>query len=247
MRKIIMLIIWAIFLFGYKAKVEPFEVYNIKAAVNGKVIIANKELEATNIKNKLIVKIDDIANKIDLENLQNQLELLKKQISNQEIVVKRKEEIYKRYEKLKTRSQNEKDLKFFDYISSFNQLINLNSKYSNTLASIKKIKETINKKNIKANGYISKIYVKKDDYVNPGSLIADIYDISKQKLTIYIPIEEINNIQNKEIYINGKKSDFKIYKIWNVTDNKFVTSYKVELVGEGLKFGEIVNIELKKD
>ena len=245
MRKIIMLIIWAIFLFGYKAKVEPFEVYNIKAVVNGKVVIANKDLEATNVKDKLIVKIDDTDNKIDLENLQKQLDLLKTQITNQEVVVKRKEDIYKRYENLKTRSQTEKDLKFFDYISSLNQLISLKSQYNNTLANIKKIKDIINKKSIKVNGYVFKIYVKKDDYVNLGSLIANVYDVSKQKLTIYVPIEEIKNIKNQEVYINGKKSNFIIYKIWNVTDDKFVTSYKVELVGNGLKFGEIVNIELK--
>ena len=245
MKKIILLIVVTIFLFGYKAKVEPFEVYNIKASVNGKVVIANKDLEATNVKDKLIVKIDDIDNKIDLENLQKQLELLKEQINNQEIVVKRKNDIYKRYEQLKTRSQTEKDLKFFDYISSLNQLISLKSQYSNTLANIKKIEDIINKKSIKVNGYVFKIYTKKDDYVNLGSLIANVYDVSKQKLTIYIPIEEIENIKNKKIYINGKKSNFTIYKIWDVTDDKFITSYKVELVGSDLKFGEIVDIELK--
>ena len=245
MKKIIGLIVISIFLFGYKAKVEAFEVYNIKAVVNGKVVIANTDLEATNVKDKLIVKIDDTDNKIDLENLQNQLELLKKQINNQQIVVKRKKDIYERYKKLKTRSQTEKDLKFFDYISSLNQLINLKSQYSNTLANIKRIKDTINKKSIKANGYIFKIHVKKDDYVNLGSLIANVYDISQQKLTVYVPIEERENIKNKQVYINGKKSNFKIYKVWDVTDDKFVTSYKVELIGNGLKFGEIVNIELK--
>ncbi|HIQ51245.1 MAG TPA: hypothetical protein EYH54_04705 [Nautiliaceae bacterium] len=245
MKKIIGLVAVTIFLFGYKAKVEPFEVYNIKAEVNGKVVMANKNLEAANVKNKLIIKIDDTDNKIDVENLQTQLALLKEQINNQEVVVQRKKEIYERYKKLKTRSQTEKDLKFFDYISSLNQLINLKSQYSNTLANLKKIKETIKKKSIKANGYLFKIYVKKDDYVNLGSLIAKVYDISKQKLTIYVPTEERENIKNKKVYVNGKKSNFTIYKIWNVTDDKFVTSYKIELVGSGLKFGEIVNIELK--
>ena len=245
MKKIISLIVVTIFLFGYKSKVEPFEIYNIKAVVNGKVVMVNKDLEATSVKDKLIVKIDDTDNKIDLENLQRQLELLKEQINNQKLIVKRKEDIYKRYEKLKTRSQTEKDSKFFDYISSLNQLINLKSQYSNTLANIKKIKDIISKKSIRANGYLFKIYVKKDDYVNLGSLIANVYDISKQKLTIYIPINQIKNIKNKKIYINTKESNFKIYKIWNVTDDKFVTSYKVELIGNGLKFGEIVDIELK--
>ena len=64
-------------------------------------------------------------------------------------------------------------------------------------------------------------------------------------MTIYVPIDEIDKIKNKYIYINGKKSEFKIYKIWNVPDTQYVTSYKVELVGNGLKFGDIVKVEFK--
>jgi len=72
--------------------------------------------------------------------------------------------------------------------------------------------------------------------------VARGYDISKQKLYIYVPIDKIDSIKNKKVYINKKRSNFKIYKIWKIPDDKYITSYKVELIGKGLKFGDIVNV-----
>jgi len=244
MKKLIFLMV-TVFLFAYEAKVEPFEVYKIKSSVAGEVVQSNKNLEATKVKNALIVKIDDKQNIIDLKNMQAQVKILNEEIINERAIVKRKKRVYEKYKTLKTKSQTEKDLKFYDYMGALNQLLNLQSQFNNTLANIEKLKDTINKKNIKASGYVYKIYVNRGDYVAPGILIADVYDISKQKLTIYVPINEINSIKNKKVYINGKLGDFKISKIWNVPDTQYVTSYKVELIGKGLKFGDIVKVEFK--
>ena len=242
MKKIVFII--ATLLFAYDAKVDPFDTYKIKSAVSGAVVRVYKNLEAKNI-TATIVKIDDKQNLIDLKNLQSQVKILKDEIINQQAIVKRKEKTYLIYKKLKTKSKTEKDLKFFDYLNAKNQLLNLKSQQNSTLASIEKLKDIISKKNIKAKGYLFKIYVNEGDYVAPGVLIADVYDISKQKLTIYVPIDEVDKIKTKNIYINGKKSEFKIYKIWNVPDTQYVTSYKVELVGNGLNFGDIVKVEFK--
>ena len=242
MKKIIFLI--ATLLFAYDAKVEPFDVYKIKSAVSGTVVKVYKNLEAKNT-NATIVKIDDKQNLIDLKNLRSQVKILNDEIINQQAIVKRKEKTYLTYKKLKTKSKTEKDMKFFDYMNAKNQLLNLKTQLNSTLASIEKLKDTISKKNIKVKGYVFKIYVNEGDYVAPGVLIAEVYDVSKQKLTIYVPIDEINKIKNKDIYINGKKSEFKIYKIWNVPDTQYVTSYKVELIGNGLRFGDIVKVEFK--
>jgi multidrug resistance efflux pump len=242
MKKIVFII--ATLLFAYDAKVDPFDTYKIKSAVSGAVVRVYKNLEAKNI-TATIVKIDDKQNLIDLKNLQSQVKILKDEIINQQAIVKRKEKTYLTYKKLKTKSKTEKDMKFFDYLNAKNQLLNLKSQLNSTLASIEKLKDIISKKNIKAKGYLFKIYVNEGDYVAPGVLIADVYDISKQKLTIYVPIDEVDKIKTKNIYINGKKSEFKIYKIWNVPDTQYVTSYKVELVGNGLNFGDIVKVEFK--
>ena len=222
MKKIIFLI--ATLLFAYDAKVEPFDVYKIKSTVNGAVVRAYKNLEAKNI-NATIVKIDDKQNLIDLKNLQNQVKILNDEIINQQAILKRKESIYLTYKKLKTKSKTEKDMKFFDYMNAKNQLLNLKTQLNSTLASIEKLKDTISKKNIKAKGYVFKIYVNEGDYVAPGVLIAEVYDVSKQKLTIYVPIDEIDKIKNSNLTMIVKKSEFKIYKIWNVPDTQFVTSF----------------------
>jgi len=245
MKKALVFFIIAVFAFAYEAKVEPFDIYKIKASVSGKIVKADKNFEAKSVKNRLIVKIDDKQNLIDLKNSEAQLKILKEEIINQSAVVKRKKRIYEKYKTLKTKSQNEKDLKFYDYIAAKNQLLNLKSQFNNTSANIEKLKDTISKKNIEVSGYVYKIYINKNDYASPGVLIADVYDISRQKLTIFVPIEEIEGIENKKIYINGKLSGFKIHKIWKVPDTQYVTSYRVELVGKGLKLGEIVKVELK--
>ena len=67
MKKLIFLI--ATFLIAYEAKVEPFDVYNIKSYVNGAVVKVYKNLETKNINNDIIVKIDNKQNLIDLKSL----------------------------------------------------------------------------------------------------------------------------------------------------------------------------------
>jgi hypothetical protein len=89
------------------------------------------------------------------------------------------------------------------------------------------------------------IDVNKGDYIVPGSLLATTMDINKVKLDIYVPINKISTIKNKKIYINGKISDFKINKIYKVADEKFVTSYKVEIVGKYPTISDIVKVEFK--
>ncbi|EDM23040.1 hypothetical protein [Caminibacter mediatlanticus] len=242
MKKILFFVV-VIYLFAFDGKVEPFMEYDIKSAVGGEVVLVNKNLEAKNLKNQIILKVDDYQDKINLENLKINANLLKKQIKNQEEIVKRKKDIYEKYKTLKTKSQTEKDLKFFDYIASYNQLLTLKSQYENTISNIKKLQDTINKKSIKVSGYLYKLYTQKGDYLVPGKLVAKVYDISKQKIDIYVPIDF--KLDGKDVYINGKKSNFKIYKKWKVTDENYITSYKVELVGNGLRFGDIVKVDLK--
>ena len=242
-----LIIFVTVFLFAYEAKVEPFETYHIKAAVNGQVVLSKKNLEAKNLNNKLIVKIDDNVEVNELKNIQNQINILKEEIKNQEEIVKKKKWLYNRYKNLKSKSLEQKDLKFFDYVAAKNQLLNLKSQLSSLYTNLAKTQDLIDKKNIKFTGYLYEIFVEKGDYVNVGRDIALGYDLSKEKIDIYVPIDKIDTIKNKKVYINGKKSNFKISKIYKVTDTKYITSYKVELVGNGLKFGDIVKVEFKTE
>jgi len=245
MRYLILFI--GVFLFSYEARVEAFKTFHIKALANGEVLISKKELEGKNLKNALIVKIDDEVERSELKNINNQIKLLKEEINDLKEVVKRKKELYLKYKNLTSKSLQEKDLKFFDYINSKNQLLNLKSQLSSLYSQRAKILDTIDKKNIKFSGYLYSILVEKGDYVNIGRDIALGYDISKEKIDIYVPIEKIDEIKDKKVYLNGKKSNFKISKIFIVPDTKYITSYKVELVGNGLKIGEVVRVEFKKE
>ena len=243
MRGVIFVLIFS-FLSAYQAQVKPFDTYNVTSSVAGKILEVKKDKEATFYKG-VLVKIDDKQDLIDLKNLNFQIKLTKEEIKNQEEVVKKKKAIYEKYMRLKTKSQEAKNLKFYDYINAKNQLISLKSKLSDLIAKKDKLKDVIDKKNIKVEGYVESIKVKKGEYVSPGKLIAIVDDLSKEKLTIYVPIDRMENIKNSRVYINGKKSNFKIYKIWKTPDSKFITSYKVELIGSGLKVGEIVRVELR--
>ena len=112
---------------------------------------------------------------------------------------------------------------------------------------IENLKDTIkNKKLIEESNYIFNIAVKKGDYVNTGTLLYEAKDLSKAKVEIFVPILEIDDIKNKSIYIDGKKSDVKINKIYDIADSTHISAYKVELILENTKtFSRLVKIEFK--
>ena len=244
MRLIYSSLIASSLLFGYYGKVEPFQTYDIKSDVSGKVIDVNKSSEGTNYKG-IVIKIDDYQNRIDLQNLQNQLKNYKSILSSQQKILDKKYKTYQIYKTLKTKSQIDKDLKFYDYQNSLIALNQTKNTISNLLAQIAKLKDTIQKKSISFKNYIYKIDVNKGDYVNFATPLATIMDIQKVKIDIFVPINKIVSIKNKKIYINDKLSNFKIDKIYKVADSKYVTSYKVEIVGKYPKISDIVKVEFR--
>ena len=70
-------------------------------------------------------------------------------------------------------------------------------------------------------------------------------DIDKVKIAVFVPIDKIDTIKSKKIYINDKVSNFKIDKIYKVADKKYVTSYKVEIIGKYPNISDIVKVEFK--
>jgi hypothetical protein len=247
------------FLFGYYGKVEPLDTYTIKSNVTGKVLLANSYLEGEDVKNSLIVKVDDFNDKIDLKNLLKQKDILSTQLSlyknilneqNQTLDIKKYN--YEIYKDLKTKSKIEKDAKFLEYITakiSIEQtkitIENIKNQLSSINASIDKLKKSIKDKLIVVNGYLYQVLVKKDEFISLGSSILTVMDISKTKISIFIPINEIEKIKNRSIYINDKKSNFTISKIFKVADEKYVTSYKVEIIGNYDKISDVVKVEFK--
>jgi len=231
-------------LFAYYGKVEPIDTYTIKSDISGKVVEVNKSSVATNYKG-VVIKIDDYQDRINLKNYEIQVKNLKEILNSQLEILKRKKAIYESYKNLKSKSSYEKNLKFFDYQNSLIAYNQTKNSISNLEAKIKSLKDTISKKNISFKNYIYEIDVNRGDYVTFGKILAKTMDLSEAKIYIYVPINKIDSIKNKKIYIDDKLSDFKIDYIEKVADSKFVTSYKVKLVGKYPTFSKIVKVEFK--
>lgn len=228
-----LLFISSIFANEYYAKLEPIESYEVKSAVSGKVIFSNSKLEGSKANNSVVIEIDSVVNKVELEQSRNKLkyidEMLKIENNN-----------YNRLNQVSSKSEFEKDTQKL-------KVINLESSKADMIIKIESLKDTIsNKKLIEKSNYIYNISVKEGDYVNPGTLLYEAKDLSKGKLEIFVPIASINEIKNKEIYLDGEKSDVKISKIYDVADSVNISSYKVELVLDNVdNFSRLVKIEFK--
>ena len=259
MRLIFSIIMLSSWLFSYYGKVLPIDSYTLKSNVNGQVIFTNKSLEGKSLDNEVVVKVDDFDDEVNLHSFQsqkesvlNQMKFYKNILKEQQNILRIKQDNYKIFKNLKSKSKTEKDAKYLDFISaeiSINQtritLSNLNKELDSIDSNIKKLKKTITDKSIKIKGYLYKLFVDKDDFVTYGSTIAIIKDISKVKIDIFIPINKISTIKDKDVYINGKKSDFVVSKVYKVADEKYVTSYKVELVGSYATISDVVKVEFK--
>ena len=147
---------------------------------------------------------------------------------------------YNRLKKVSSKSAFEKDTQKL-------KIINLQSSKADMIIKIENLKDTIkNKKLIEKSNYISMISVKEGDYVNPGTLLYESKDLSKAKIEIFVPIQEVTGLKEKAVYLDGKKSDVKINKIYDIADTQHISSYKVQLLVPNVKvFSRLVKIEFK--
>lgn len=228
-----LLFISSVFASEYYAKLEPVQSYKIKASVSGKIVFTNEKIEGSKSNNSVIVEIDSKINKIDLEQSRNKLKYI-----NQMINIENNN--YTRLKRVSSKSAFEKD-------SQKLKVVNLQSTKADMIIKIENLKDTIlNKKLIEKSNYIFNISVKKGDYVNPGTLLYESKDLSKGKLEFFVPISSIDTIKNKSIYLDGKQSDIKINKVYNIADTSHISSYKVQLLVNDVKtFSRLVKIEFK--
>ena len=228
-----LLTITTIFASEYYAKLEPIESYQIKSAVSGKVIYSNSKIEGLKANNSTIIEIDSMVNKVELEQSRNKLKYIDE-------MIKIETNNYDRLNQVSSKSAFEKDTQKL-------KVINLESLKADMIVKIDTLKDIIsNKKLIEKSNYIFNIAVKEGNYVNPGTLLYEAKDLSKGKLEIFVPISQIEEIKNKEIFLNGVKSDIKISKIYEIADSTNISSYKVELILDNAKiFSRLVKFEFK--
>lgn len=217
----------------YYAKIQAINEYKIKASISGKVIFSDTKKESTHVNNAIIIKIDDKINKIDLKQTKNK-------ISNLRQVLNIHKQTLKSFNRVSSKSRFDKDKQKIVILNTKATLNDLQTK-------LLTLKENIKNKNISVNNlYINQIFVKKGDYVNPGTLLISAYDLSKGKIEIFVSKEDLINIKEKTILIDDKKEDIKINKIYKTTDSKHLSSYKVELIIPKVEqFSKLVKVSIK--
>ena len=197
------------------------------------MIYSNSKIEGLKANNSTIIEIDSMVNKVDLEQSKNKLKYIDEMIQIEK-------NNYDRLNQVSSKSAFEKDTQKL-------KVINLESSKADMIIKIETLKDTIsNKKLVEKSNYIFNIAVKDGDYVNAGTLLYEAKDLSKGKLEIFVPIAQIDEIKNKEIFLDGEKSNIKISKIYEVADATNISSYKVELILENIKtFSRLVKVEFK--
>lgn len=230
---ITLLLVSSIFASEYYAKLEPIDSFQIKSAVAGKVIFSNSKIEGLKANNSTIIELDSEVDKVELEQSKNKLKFIDE-------MLRIEQNNYDRLNQVSSKSAFEKDTQKL-------KVINLESSKADMIIKIENLKDTLsNKKLVEKSNYIFNIAVKEGDYVNPGTLLYEAKDLSKGKLEIFVPISQIEEIKNKDIYLDGIKSDIKILKIYDVADATNISAYKVELIVEDVKtFSRLVKIEFR--
>jgi multidrug resistance efflux pump len=247
----------------YYAKVEPYEVYHVKASASGSVILVFKEAEGRVSNGGILIQIDDFLNKKELESSKKKLEvqkrsyvLLEKNIQNSKKVEEIRKDNYNRIKNLKTKSKISKDAELINLINATNQVISLENSLQNLQVTISDLEykiayleDTIKKKRVKIKkGFlIYKVYVSEGDFVGIGAPLVDAYDITKGRVVIYLSSEDVDIAKDAVLYVNDKPTKYKISKVWKVADSNNISSYRAEIIVDAPKhFSRLFKIELKK-
>jgi hypothetical protein len=217
----------------YFAKIEPINTYNIKSSVSGKVIYVDKHLESQTVINRVIIQIDDKINKIDLKQTKLKLKNLKE-------ILRLEKSTLESYKRVSSKSRFDKDNQRI-------KILNIDSSINDLKTKIETLNDTITKKLlIENNTYIYNIAIEIGDYVNPGTLLYTAMDLSKGKVSIYLPISEAKKIKSKTIYIDGAKTKLRISKLYKIADTKHISSYKCEInIPSPKLFSTLIKIEFK--
>jgi hypothetical protein len=232
----------------------------VKSNVSGKVIKALKGYEGR-VTDKNIVIIDSEADSIELKRLKRKrfflselFKLTKASYDNLTKILDRKRENYKKFLNLRTKSQLEKDREFYDLINTENSYLSLREKALNYKIQIEDIdlrteviRKSMRDKKISGKSlFIEKLLVDKNDFVTMGTPIFIGRDLSKAKLTLFLKKEDIENIQSRKIYIDEVLTGYKFDKIWKVSDENYISSYRAEIIiDEPKQFSKLIKVELK--
>ncbi len=264
MQKIFLLLLTPLFIFAkvHYAKVEPYESVVLKSAVSGLVTEVALADEGTMVEAKRIIHLDDKLDKVSLKNAKTSIELLIKMLKiNKNIAtalkgsMQRQESYYRRLSKLSTASKTQKDNAYStftsaktQYLSTREKIISLEKQILDMQYKVSQLKDMIDKKSIVLhNKYLYKLLVREGDFVAPGSPLAQVEDASRAKLVLFLEAEELKELEEKTIYLDGEKTTYKVDKVWKIADEKFISSYKAEIYIPAPKgnFSKLIKVEIR--
>lgn len=247
----------------YYAKLNPYEIRDISSNVSGQVTFIDEDMLGLKLSSAAYLKIDAVLDYQELEFIKNKLEYLRNTVKINDNILKniqnstiKKRANYKRVESLKIKSQIEKDKEFHDLISAENLLLNTQKEIQNLKVQITDLKlrqsqlrHSVNHKNIKAEGFILyELLVKPGQVVNISTPIAKVADISKAKLVIYLNASDVIGADKKIIYLDSKKTNYKLTRISSIADSKNISKYMAQIIIDAPKiFSKLVRIELRDE
>jgi len=251
----------ALFAKEYYSKVEPYEILTIASNVSGQVTFADEKKEGKLLGKRAYVLIDDKLDRIELESvkkkivlLTNTLKLNEEMQKNYEAMLVKKQRNYDNVKELKMKSVIEKDREFYDLVTTQNQLISTEKELDSLKVQINdlqlrahQLQKSIADKSLAAKGYVLyQLSVKEGQVVNPGMELAKVADVSKAKLTLYLNSQDMKAAKKKTLYLNGKKTAYKVSRLWDIADSVHLSSYKAEIVIDAPEyFSELMKVEFK--
>ena len=264
MNKIFLVLLMPLFIFAkvHYAKVEPYESVTMKSAVSGLVTEVDLDAEGTMVTSKRVVHLDDKLDIVNLKDSKKSIELLTEMLKiNKNIAtglngsVKRQESYYRRLSKLSTASKTQKDNAYSAFISAKTQylstrekIISLEKQILDMQYKVAQLDDMISKKSIVLeNKYLYQLLVRVGDFVAPGSPLAKVEDASRAKLVLFLEPDELEALEQKIVYLDGKKTEYKVNKVWKVADEKFISSYRAEIYIPAPKgsFSKLMKVEIK--
>lgn len=247
----------------YYAKVEPYEMRDISSNVSGLVVSADEALIGRVLSSRAYIEIDS---EVDVKELRltreklmyikNSLEINEAVLVNLEDSLVKKRENYRKIEPLKFKSSVEKDREFYDLITSENLYLNTRKEIQNLKVQISdlQLREVQLEKSIKDKKLVAEGFVLYEMLVKPGQVVgmaaplAKVADVSKALLSVYLDESDVLNAKEKIVYIDEKKTSYRVSRLLNIADSKNISKYMAQIVIDSPKlFSKLVKVELKNE
>ena len=245
----------------YYSKIEPYKIRNISSNVSGVVLEVKENMLGNKLSKEAFIVIDSTLDKAELKAIDSKLKYTNEiLISNGKILqnlsdsLDKKRKNYEKVKEMKIKSSVEKDREFYDLVASENSAL-ATQKEMNTLKNqmtdleFRKAQLTrnINDKELKAEGFtLYSLDVKVGQVVNKSTPLATVVDTNKALLTIYLNESDFYQLKNLSIYLNNKKTDYKINRVLNIADSKNISKYKAQIIIKAPKlFSKLMKVELR--